>query len=402
MGIFKGIKLKKARLYRGVTITHLAEKINISKQSISMFENDKAVPSFDTLLALSLELDFPIDFFTNNVRRNYETEVTYFRSQVSASKMKRTSYLTKQEFVVGIYDFLFKYINVPSLNVPDIEFRLIDKYYDNEYEQQLLSEIEDIAQKVRSHWNLGNEPIDNLINVFEKNGIFTNSIQSDEVTVDAFSQRIILYDINESSASDVEQENALIAIMIGSVSESRVLFDLAHELGHIVLHRWSDNLELLDKEEFKLLEKQANMFSSSFLLPADTFGYDVKKYPNNLNYYIELKKKWKVSIQCMIYRTFQLGIINSNQFKYLMSQVSSKGWRKNEPLDTNFIFKNSIFQDAIDILIKENIFTAQSFLTALDKFGFSFNPRELEILLNLRKGTLIVQEENTTNIIELK
>ncbi len=398
MGTFSGEKLKKARLFREMTITRLAEKINMTKQSVSMYENEKAEPSFEALLALSETLDFPINFFTTTFNKNYETDVTYFRSQASASKMSRTSYMTRQEFVCGVYDFLFQHISFPSLNIPNIHLTLEDRYNDAEYDQKLLYEIEYIAQQVRSFWGLGNEPITNLKSLFEKNGIFINSIKGDGVKVDAFSQRITLIDYK----NNIEQENALIALMVGAASESRILFDLAHELGHIVLHQWSENIELINKEEFKLLEKQANMFGSAFLLPETSFGNDVRKYPTNLNYYIELKKKWKVSIQSMVYRAYQLGVLSNNQFKYLMSQISSKDWRKKEPLDIVYVLEKNIFQDSIDMLFREKVFNTQSFLDELDSFGLSLNPHELESLLNLKIGTLALSTNDNINILELK
>lgn len=180
------------------------------------------------------------------------------------------------------------------------------------------------------------------------------------------------------------------------------MFDLAHELGHIILHPWSENIELIDKNEFKLIEKQENMFASAFLLPADSFGSDIKRYHTNLNYYVELKKKWGVSIQSMIYRTHQLGIITNNQYKYLMTQVSSKGWRKKEPNDKTFILEENLFQVAIDVLISEKVFKPKSFMLELEEIGLCFNTLELETLLNLQCGTLSNNDENNSNIIRLK
>lgn len=52
----------------------------------------------------------------------------------------------------------------------------------------------------------------------------------------------------------------------GQKPEGRIRFDMAHELGHIILHPWSESLELITKEEFKLRERQANIFASAFLV----------------------------------------------------------------------------------------------------------------------------------------
>ena len=78
--------------------------------------------------------------------------------------------------------------------------------------------------------------------------------------------------------------------------EGRIMFDMAHELGHILMHPWSEELDYVSKEEFKLRERQANMFASALLLPRETFTRDVEAYPTDLAYYQFLKKKWKLSV----------------------------------------------------------------------------------------------------------
>ena len=43
----------------------------------------------------------------------------------------------------------------------------------------------------------------------------------------------------------------LIALPSNKESASRINFDIAHELGHILLHEWSEDEEVLTREEFK-------------------------------------------------------------------------------------------------------------------------------------------------------
>jgi hypothetical protein len=44
-----------------------------------------------------------------------------------------------------------------------------------------------------------------------------------------------------------------------------------------------------------------------------------------------LKPRWGVSIQTLIYRAHELGIIADRQYRYLFEQVSIRGWRTREP-----------------------------------------------------------------------
>ena len=56
---FNGQNLRNARLYRRMTLNELASKINISKQSISLYENGRTMPDFEKIINISYVLDFP-------------------------------------------------------------------------------------------------------------------------------------------------------------------------------------------------------------------------------------------------------------------------------------------------------------------------------------------------------
>lgn len=42
-----------------------------------------------------------------------------------------------------------------------------------------------------------------------------------------------------------------IAVALGNRPEGRIRFDMAHELGHILLHPWSEDLEAITKMSLK-------------------------------------------------------------------------------------------------------------------------------------------------------
>ena len=66
MSAFNGQNLKLARLYNGLTINELANKINISSQAESQYELGKIIPQFDNLIKLADALNFPPSFFFKN------------------------------------------------------------------------------------------------------------------------------------------------------------------------------------------------------------------------------------------------------------------------------------------------------------------------------------------------
>ena len=346
---FNGKRLKDARLFRGLTLTKLAEKTGISKQSLSLYENGKNSPDYVKARVLASTLGFPNEFLLQQDPWDTSTEVTYFRSLSSATKMSRISLSTKLEYVAKMYQTLLTYIEFPEPNLPEISFDGSDDDLDEAEVNDTQRQIEEIAQQVRTFWNIGDGPIDNLQLLLEKNGIIVTGFSCNDERIDAFSQRTTLN----------KDDLYLIAVVVGRKPEVRIRFDMAHELGHILLHPWSESLELITKQEFRSRETQANMFASSFLLPKRSFSDDVMAYPTDLDYYVHLKKKWKVSVQAMAYRSHQLGLITGNQFQYMMRQISKKGWRKKEPGDSPYYLNDNVFQSAIDLLIEEGVLSPE-------------------------------------------
>jgi len=389
--IFNGKRLKNARLFRGLTLTELAENTGISKQSLSLYENEKNTPEHERVRALASSLNFPYEFFFQKDSWETVTDVTYFRSLASATKMNRTAQSIKLEYVAKIYEALLNYIDFPALNLPEVSFDGSDDEFDDKIIEDTQQQIESIAKQLREFWGVGDAPIKNLQFLLEKNGIIITGFDTREDKIDAFSQRTLV------GNGDLY----FIAIALGQRPEGRIRFDMAHELGHILLHPWSENLELITKEEFKAREKQANMFASCLLLPKGSFSKDVQAYPTDLKYYQFLKKKWKVSIQAMAYRSNQLGIITDNQFQYMMRQISKKGWRTKEPDDVPYSLNENIFQGAIELLIDEKILNPASIMRTLKQYGITLYRQDIEELLHLREGTRFI-EESMPQIIQLR
>lgn len=377
--IFNGSRLKSARIYRGKTISQLAEEIEVSKQAISQFENNKTSPGFETLLKLTSNLEFPQEYFYQWDNDNIEIGNTYFRAQASLTKKEELSYSEKVILFSKLYNFLDEYINFPELKIL-VYSEKNDLIQNNE-------DIEILANSLREKWDLGDKPISNLVSVMEKNGFKMTSFNTNSSKVDAFTQ--------------LQKVNGKINyyIVLGNDKNSAVRrhFDLAHELGHIVLHDWAEGI-VLTKEEYKLIEKQANEFASAFLLPRESFLQDLL-YPNNLNFYINLKRKWKVSIGAMIIRAYKLGAISYNQYQYLIKQMSKNGWRKREPLDDELkIPKPALVKKSLNMILENNVLTKKGIVDAMHEYGINISIDEIEFLLGLEKGFLepenIIKKEN--------
>ncbi|PTJ90640.1 helix-turn-helix domain-containing protein, partial [Mammaliicoccus sciuri] len=86
---FNGERLKEARLFNKLSITELAEKLNVTKQMISKYENGKSIPSTEKSLLLNGILNYPREFFYTKENFNYESKGTFFRSRLTATRKSK-------------------------------------------------------------------------------------------------------------------------------------------------------------------------------------------------------------------------------------------------------------------------------------------------------------------------
>ena len=309
---FNGDRLKKARIYRGLTVAELAERVGCQRQTLSMYEIFKSQPTDKTTVArLAQELDFPVKYFYEHPNASAFGTV-YFRSLLTTNKKYRSEQIVKMDYLSQIYSLLQDYVAFPEFESLDLP--------DNVTPEQA-------AYALRDAWGLGRGPVDNLISVVEQHGILVTSFSTSTNDVDAFSQFM----------AAVDTPTYIIAYSNNKTSAARIHFDIAHELGHICLHEWSEDIEDISKEEFKLKEREANDFAAAFLLPEETFRKDAERGPQTITYYKQLKKKWKVSIAAMIRRSEKLGIISTDDYQNLIRVMQRRGLRKEEPLDDTLI-----------------------------------------------------------------
>ena len=388
---FNGKRLKEALQFRGKRMTELAESIGISKQLLSQYANGESNPPYDNIVKIAMGLKFPFEFFMTEDFCTTTTDKTYFRSQMSAKKLDQNAQKAKMEYVAKLYEVLLKYVDFPELNLPDVDFDESRNLFEADSEE-VMSSIEIIASAVRQYWKIGNGPIDNMQYLLESNGIIVTGFKEVNNKIDAFSQRI-----------NIENHGTvfIVALALGEKSQARLNFDMAHELGHILLHKWELDEEEVSKDKFSVMEKQANMFASAFLLPREPFTRDVSLYARSIEAYRILKKKWCVSMLAMMYRARQLKIINANQFQYMMRTMAAKGNKLWEPGDVIGQLHSTIFQGAIDVLLNGDYITAKGLTDAFKEYGICLSQEDLEDIMALTPGTLDISKD-VSKLVRLK
>jgi len=171
---------------------------------------------------------------------------------------------------------------------------------------------EKIAALVRAHWRVPNGPIKNLTLLVEKAGALVAhsplggaSISGVTFAVPGMPTLIVL---NSDQPAD------------------RMRFSLAHELGHMVMHRFPT----------PNMEQEANEFAVALLMPtADIRPYFVGRRID-LALLASLKPEWKVSMAALLMRAHKLGFLTDNQNVYLWKQISARGYRLREPPQLDF------------------------------------------------------------------
>ena len=370
-------RLKEARLFRRMTMADLAQIVGINKQAISQFENCKNSPEPMTLRRIADALRFPYSFF---VEADPPSTVgnTYFRALYSSKKKDLAAQQVKAKYLAKIHSVLSLKVKFKPLNLPD-------------FGGDKIITIEEVAMRTRQHWDLGDAPIPNMVAVHESNGIIVGEFATESREIDAFYQ---YYE---------EDDYPTYCVILGTDKRSfyRRQFNCAHELGHILLHERYSDLNEIDKDEFREREDEANAFAAAFLLPAQAFGNDVAAYPNRLGHYVELKKKWNVSIMAMIMRAYALGCLSANQYSYLMRQMSTRGYRQTEPLDDSIEYKHPCaLKQSINLLLSKGNMSGEDIMRFFAENKFSVSANVIEELLSLDEGTLSQPSKVENRIIE--
>jgi Zn-dependent peptidase ImmA (M78 family)/DNA-binding XRE family transcriptional regulator len=132
--------------------------------------------------------------------------------------------------------------------------------------------------------------------------------------------------IDGISTPERTKEPFVVAINLHK-SGDRLRFSTAHELGHLLLH--TEGNRPLNREDREI---EADAFASAFLLPREPV-LDELSPGLTLAGYARIKARWGVSIQAIVRRAFDLRVIDKDRYRSLQVQISTRGWRTDEPVD---------------------------------------------------------------------
>ncbi len=349
--------IREAREARGYTAPRFAEALGISRQALSQFEVGQTSPSAETLGRIIRLTGQPLSFFTRSRPRSREAFGTAFwRSLKRMTEPERLRIARRLDWLHDITCYLERYIDLPAPNLPAFE------WFDPSTAD--MGDIERAAAELRVHWGLGAGPIPNLCALLEANGIVV------------FREEVRAPDM--SAVSRWQAGRPVMCLSADRHNAFRSRFDAAHELAHLVLHA---GVEVND-DNLKIIERQADRFAGAFLLPTQSFSREV--ISTSLNHFVTLKKRWKVSIQAMVYRCKDLGLLKEHHAKYIWRQMNARNMRIVEPLDDTYEPEQPVvLKQAIQMLLQHNVQAKEQIRDALN-----LNEHDVEAICGLPEGTL--------------
>jgi Zn-dependent peptidase ImmA (M78 family)/DNA-binding XRE family transcriptional regulator len=292
--LFNPQRLILGRKRRKLTARALATTIGVSPITISRLENGANEPEDETVEALATALSFPKAFFFGEDLDELPAEAASFRSLSSMTAKERDAALSAGVIAYMLHDWVAERFNLPASEVPSLGGE---------------AGPESAAQIVRASWGLGQAPISNMVKLLESKGVRVFSLSEDTKNVDAFS---------------CWRDDVPFVFLNTFKSTERSRFDAAHELGHLVMHKHGA------PQDSREAESEADRFASAFLMPADDVLSRIRSFWD-LDSLIQAKKRWGVSIAALAYRLHKLGITSEWQKRSLNVEISSRGYRRQEP-----------------------------------------------------------------------
>lgn len=279
-----------------MSIRDLAEQVGVSATAISKFERGEATPRQSTLLRLAKALSVGIEYFFREVR--VETLAPAYR------KHSKLGQRTQDAIEATIAEAVERYLTAEQL-FPEGFFPESGL---PRFPVKVVEEAEQAANKLREEWNLGSDPIEDLCGRLENHGMKVIGLDGPE-GFDAFSCWV--------------NDRIPVVAFNANVPGDRQRFNLAHELGHLVL----------DPDPSADIEKAAHRFAAAFLVPAEAAYSELGQRRSNLSFdeLRMLKREYGVSIQAWMRRALDLGIIDQPTYSMLYRRLSARGWRTEEP-----------------------------------------------------------------------
>ncbi len=294
--------LRLARQRKGIRQTEAARRLGIEQPLLSRMENGLSEIGENLLMRAEIVYELPKSFF-------------YLRDPVLGAPVsvhpmwRRKADVTARELDMVVAELNLRVIHLRrflegvefanSIDIPRLD---IDDY----------ENPEEIAGIVRAHWKVPRGPIRDLTALVEHAGVIVCHSEMGGTSISGVT----------FSAPGVPP---LIVLNIVQPAD-RMRYSLAHELGHLVMHRFPSSD----------MEREANEFAAALLMPAPDIRSYFKARRIDLALLAAMKPEWRVAMQALLMRASSLNFLTKNQAQYLWKQISARRLRLREPPELDF------------------------------------------------------------------
>jgi len=331
---FDGKELRLARVFNGLALEEVAERVEKTRQFVHKLETGLTAPTEQLLGRLASALQVEPAFFARGPNLIAE-DLFHFRKQFTTRAMMKQMVMARGELTARLVAYLDRELRLPELQIPEIT------------DIKSSDDIERAAELCRREWDLGLGPIANMNRLAEHIGIIVTSFSSISKEVDALSVAVKRPIIVRNEAKE---------------SICRQRFDIGHELGHFVLHAGQTTGD-------RITESQANRFASALLIPRTMMSKLFPKPRGSRLDWVGLrdfKLTWKVSKAAILYRARQLELISDDQYKTGVMTLRRTGDAINEREDNLIPYEGpELLARSLKVLAEKKLVYAQEIATAL-------------------------------------
>ncbi|QNG20971.1 ImmA/IrrE family metallo-endopeptidase [Rhodococcus triatomae] len=283
-------RIRVARMRRGMTKVDLARKLSVTPRTITKYEDGGAPTAGADALAQAL--GFPVKYFFRGNTPSLGVDEVRFRAARRATARERDAAVAAGVSGVEIDGWISARFVLPDIDV--VPF---------------AGEAPRVAAHLlRGIWGLGTKPLPNLVQLCESRGIRV-------YTLPAFADAVDAYSIWRGGVPYV--------FLARRKTPERIRFDLAHELGHLILH--SD-----EGEGTAAQEREADAFASEFLIPGASVVEYMRRNPS-VDEILDVRSAFKISAMALAFAAHKAGRMSDWAYRQACIELSQRGFRKSEP-----------------------------------------------------------------------
>jgi Zn-dependent peptidase ImmA (M78 family)/DNA-binding XRE family transcriptional regulator len=270
----------------------LAALVGISAQSVRDYESGRAAPAEPTLRQMAEYLRFPVDFFGAPEQDFPSEAATSFRALARMTAAQSDGARASGALAFDLSDWLDRIFDLPEPRLPDLRDM----------------PPEEAAAAAREYFGIGEQPIQSVVHLLERNGVRVFSLAESCRELDAFS---------------LWRNTRPFCFLNTTKSVEHGRFDAAHELGHLVLHKHGS-------PSGRKAEQEADAFGSAFLMPRSSVRARVP-HDASMSDLIALKSNWNVSLAALAHRSHKVGKLSDWTYRGMCIEMQRQGYRTREP-----------------------------------------------------------------------